>query len=398
MLKNETWQVALDALMANKVKAALTMLGITIGATCIVLVVTVSLMAKSYVIAQIEAVGTDMVYAYLPGNHLTRSTSDEISLKDLEAARGLPHVVEAAGVHDIGNTNVVINSVEKPVTLVGVTEGFQTIRNLVVSQGRFFDDLDMESKSKVCLITEDLAKEFDQDMLGQVLHVGDLSFTIVGIFRERVATFGQSEITRESVLVPFSLLKYYQGIDYVRTLYLQADSHENVSLVTAELRVLLQSRHREGAAYTVENLAGILQAARQISLALTGLLLTIGCIVLLISGIGIMNIMLVTVTQRTREIGLRKAVGARRKEILLQFLIEAVLISGVGGVLGIVIAVSIKFFAEPLVPAEYNIHIPISLISIAVAFLASCCTGVLFGYLPANRASRLQPTQALHYE
>jgi putative ABC transport system permease protein len=398
MIKNETWRVALDALLANKVKAALTMLGVTIGTTCIVLVVTVSMMGKNYVMAQIEAVGTDLVYAYYPGNHLTRSAADEVSLGDLNATLALPHVVEAAGIHDIGNTAISINGVEKSVTLVGVTEGFQKIRNLLILEGRFFDDLDMQSSSKACLITQDLAKEFNQDMVGQIIRVGDLRFTVIGVFRERVATFGQSEITSESVLVPFSLLKYYQGIDYIRTLYAQADSHENVALVTAEVQVMLQSRHREGVAYTVQNLSGILEAARQIALALTGVLLTVGCIVLLISGVGIMNIMLVTVTERTREIGLRKAVGANRREILFQFLIEALIISGLGAVLGILIAVSIKLVAEPLVPVEYNMHIPISLASIVVAFFVSCSTGILFGYLPANRASRLQPTQALHHE
>src|SRR5215469_14039691 len=398
MIKNETWQVALDALLANKVKAALTMLGITIGTTCIVLVVTVSMIGKNYVMAQIEAVGTDLVYAYFPGNRVNRSIADEISPDDLQAARTLPHVVEAAGIHDIGNTSVVINGVEKSVTLVGVTEGFQKIRNLLIVEGRFFDDVDMQSSSKACLITQDLAKEFNQDMVGQIIRVGELSFTVIGVFRERVSTFGQSEITSESVLVPFPLLKYYQGVDYIRTLYVQADTHDNVPLVTAELRVLLQSRHREGVAYTVQNLAGILEAARQISWALTAVLLTVGCIVLLISGVGIMNIMLVTVTERTREIGLRKAVGANRREILFQFLIEALIISGLGAVLGILIAVSIKLVAEPLVPVEYNMHIPISMASIVVAFFASCTTGVLFGYLPANRAARLSPTEALHYE
>jgi putative ABC transport system permease protein len=398
MNKSETWHVALDALLANKVKAALTMLGITVGATCIVLVVTVSMIAKNYVIAQIEAVGTDLVYAYFPGNRIGRSTADEITLRDMDEARNLPHVTEVAGVHDIGNMSVVVNGVEKPVTLVGVTQGFQKIRNLVILQGRFFDDLDMDTKARACLITQELAKKFDRDMVGQILRVGDLRFTVIGVFRERVATFGQSEITSESVLVPFSLLKSYQGIDYLRTLYVQADAHENVQLVTSEVKSLLQSRHREGVTYTVENLAGILEAARQISLALTGMLLAIGCIVLLISGIGIMNIMLVTVTQRTKEIGLRKAIGASRKEIMFQFLLEAVLISGVGGLLGILIAVGMKVVAQPLVPAEYNMHIPISMLSIVVAFVASCSTGVLFGYLPANRASRLQPTEALHHE
>ncbi|HWZ45056.1 MAG TPA: ABC transporter permease [Candidatus Saccharimonadales bacterium] len=398
MMKNETWQVALDALLSNKIKTALTMLGVTIGTTCIVMVVTVSMISKNYVMAQIEAVGTDLVYAYFPGNHVNRYVGDEISLDDLTAARTLPHVVETAGAHDIGNNNIIVNGEVKPATLVGVTEGFQKIRNLLILEGRFFDHLDMQSNAKACLITQDLAKAFKRDMLGQVIRVGNLRFTVIGVFRERVATFGQSEITQESVLVPFALLKYYQGIDYVRTLYAQADSHENVALVTAELHVMLQSRHRQGAAYTVENLAGILEAAHQIALALTLVLLLVSCIVLLTSGVSIMNIMLVTVTERTREIGLRKAVGANRSDILLQFLTEAVLISGLGAVLGIIIAVSIKLVAEPLVPAEYNIHIPISMASIVVAFAVSCSTGVLFGYLPASRASRLQPTEALHHE
>jgi putative ABC transport system permease protein len=398
MIKNETWQVALDALLANKVKAALTMLGITIGTTCVVLVVTVSMIGKNYVMAQVEAIGTDLVYAYFPGNRVNRSSADEISLDDMKAARALPHVAEVAGIHDIGNASVVINGVEKSVTLVGVTEGFQKIRNLLILQGRFFDDFDMQSSSKACLITQDLAKQFSQDMVGQIIRVGDLTFTVIGVFRERVSTFGQSEITSESVLVPFSLLKSYEGVDYIRTLYVQADSHETVPLVTAELSVLLQSRHREGVAYTVQNLASILEAAHQISLALTAVLLTVGCIVLLISGVGIMNIMLVTVTERTREIGLRKAVGANRQEILFQFLIEAFVISGVGAVLGVLIAYSIKIVAEPLVPVEYNVHIPISMASIVLAFFVSCSTGILFGYLPANRASRLQPTEALRHE
>ena len=398
MIKKETWYVALDALLADKVKAALTMLGVTIGATCIILVVTVSMIGKNYVMAQIEAVGTDIVYAYFPGNHLSRSRTDEISLADLEAARSLPHVVEVAGVHDIGNSNIVINGAEKSVTLVGVTEGFQKIRNLLIVQGRFFDALDLDSSAKACLITQDLAKELNRDMVGEIIRVGDLRFTVIGVFRERVATFGQSEISQESVLVPFSLLKYYQGIDFFRTLYAQADTHENVSLVTAELKVMLQSRHRANISYTVENLAGILEAAHQIALTLTWMLLLVSCIVLLISGVGIMNIMLVTVTERTREIGLRKAVGANRREILFQFLLEAVLISGLGAVLGVLVAMTIKTVGEYLIPAEYNVHIPISMASIIVAFFVSCSTGVLFGYLPANRASRMQPTEALHHE
>ncbi|MGD0973730.1 MAG: ABC transporter permease [Candidatus Korobacteraceae bacterium] len=395
MISSETWGVAIDALRANKVKAALTMLGVVIGSACIVLVVTIALIGKNYVIAQIEGVGSNIVYAdYLGG--AARTVADEISVADMNAVRELPHVAEVAGTHDITNSSVVVNGREKPIALIGVTRGFQKIRNLLILKGRFFDDVDMQSAAKICLITQDLANQYQENMIGKDIRIGELRLTVIAIFRERVATFGQSEIAAESVLIPFQLMKTYRGEDYVRTLYAQADFAENVPLVTDEVQHLLQSRHRAGVVYTVQNLSSILEAAHKISMALTAVLLMVGFVALVVSGVGIMNIMLVTVTERTREIGVRKAVGAKRSEILYQFLIEAFLISGIGALVGILIAVGVKIVVEPLLPAEYNIRIPISLASIVISFVVSCGTGVLFGYLPANRASKLQPTESLH--
>ena len=395
----ETWQVAFDALRANKVKAALTMLGVIIGSACIVLVVTIALIGKTYVLAQIEGVGSNIVYAsYGGGTANSRSQADEISLNDMNEVRKLPHVVEVAGTHDM-STSVVIHGVEKPVALVGVTEGFQKIRNLLILEGRFFDDLDQASGAKGCLITQELARQLPPGpMIGRPLKLGEQTFTIIAVFRERVATFGQSEIGSQTVLIPFSLIKYYSGKNYIRTLYAQADNGANVAEVTAGVQWLLKSRHTPGAAYTVQNLAGILEAARKISQALTAVLMLVGMIALLISGVGIMNIMLVTVRERTREIGLRKAIGARRNEILFQFLIEALVISGVGALIGIFFAVSIKIIVEPLIPPEVGLHIPISVGSVIAAFVVSCATGLLFGFLPARSAAKLQPTESLRYE
>jgi putative ABC transport system permease protein len=395
----ETWQVALDALRANKVKAALTMLGVVIGSACIVLVVTVALSGKQYILAQIEGVGANIVYAEFVRAGVKDSAvlSDELSLADMEAVRaGIPQVAEVAATREIPQT-VVVEGVERPVALVGVTEGFQRIRNLVVLRGRFLDADDMASRSKNCVITQELSNLLfpAEDPVGRAVQLGELSFTIVGVFRERVATFGQSEIRRESVVIPFSLMKYYTE-DFVRVLYAQAGRPEDVQSVTHQVELMLRSRHRSEAVYLVQNLTSLLDAAKNISFALTVILIIIAFIALVISGIGIMNIMLVTVTQRTREIGIRKAIGARRKEILSQFLLEAFIISGTGGVIGIAIAVLIPVMIEPLLPG--NLSVPISGVSIAVAFLVSCFTGVLFGYLPANRAAKLQPTESLRYE
>ncbi|HKF50930.1 MAG TPA: ABC transporter permease [Candidatus Acidoferrales bacterium] len=404
MVWEETWNLAVDSLRANKLRAGLTMLGVVIGSACIVLVVTVALAGKRFIIGQIEAVGSNIVYASLVStNAQTVSMADQISMGDLEAIRrGIPQVVQVAGTHDI-QMNVTTANVARPVSLVGVTTGFQQIRNLIIARGRYFDDGDFLASSKVCLLTEHLAQAafpYD-DPVGRDIHVGNLDFTVIGVFRERVQTFGQTEITTDSVLVPFPLIQYYTGQSYIKTLYAQADNPEDVDPVTEGVLEILRSRHRADAAYSVQNLSSILETARHISLALTIVLLLIAMIALVISGIGIMNIMLVSVTERTREIGIRKAVGARHDEILYQFLMEATIISGAGALIGIVIAVLIPFVVTAIInlfPVPAGIEVPISWPSVILAFVVSCATGILFGYLPASKAAGLQPVESLHYE
>jgi putative ABC transport system permease protein len=399
MLRNETWMVALDALWANKVRAFLTTLGVIIGSACIVLVVTVALSGRRYVIQQIEGVGSNLVWAHLdidPNRPIM--LSDELSVEDMNAVdAGIPGVATVAGTRGTLAT-VNAGSIERSVSLVGVTEGYQQIRNLLIMQGRFLDAEDISSRSRVCLITPQLAQfAFPfTDPIGKNLRVGELSFTVIGVFRERVETFGLSEIQDYSLLIPFPLMKNYLGDSSLEMIYVQANTPEAVISVTRQFEALLASRHPTRARYVVTNLSSILDAARKIAMALTIVLLLIGFIALLVSGIGIMNIMLVTVQERTREIGIRKAIGARHQEILYQFLLEAFLISGFGSVLGILIAVAIPLMVRPWLPA--NISVPVPWESVVLAFLVSCSVGVFFGYLPAERASQLQPTESLRYE
>jgi putative ABC transport system permease protein len=405
MIWSETWSLAIESLRANRLRAALTMLGVMIGSACIVLVVTIALAGQHYISGEIEAVGSNIVFAGLQGSTSVASTPlvDQISTDDMEAIRReSPEVVQVAGTNDMPMT-VVAGSAEWPVSMVGVTQDFQRIRNLVVSRGRYFDGGDFTAVSKVCLLTEHLAGTAFSggNAVGRTIHVGELSFLVIGVFRERMGTFGQSEIRTDSVLVPFPVIKYYTGQEYIETLYAQADTPEDVPFVTQTVAGVLKSRHRPDAEYTVENLASILETARRVSLAMTIVLLLIATLALIISGVGIMNIMLVSVTERTREIGVRKAVGARRREILYQFLMEATLISGGGGLVGIGFAILIPFVLRALVqllPIPGEITIPISWPSVVVAFAVSCATGVFFGYLPANKAAQLQPAESLHYE
>jgi putative ABC transport system permease protein len=395
----ETLSVSIDALRANKLRAMLTSLGVIIGSASIVLVVTVALTSKKFVISKIEAVGSNVVWAELVrSSEKAQPLSYELTLDDMEAAKNaIPEIVQVAGTTDVQMT-VVAQGTVRPVTLIGVTAGYREIRRLVVLRGRYLDALDLEARSKTCVITPQLAKRlFGQDNpVGRDLHVGELIFTIIGVFTERVETFGLSDIQTETVLIPFGLIKYYTGVNTLKVLDAQAATPEDVPSVQRRLAELLASRHPGGAEYHVQTLTAILTAAKEISLALTIVLIVIAFIALLISGIGIMNIMLVTVTERTREIGIRKAIGAARKEIMYQFLTEAILISGGGAVLGILIGLLVPAVAQLFLPG--NLRVPVSPLSVVLAFVVSCSTGLFFGYLPANQAAKLQPIESLRYE
>jgi putative ABC transport system permease protein len=395
----ESFTLAVDALRANKVRATLTSIGVIIGSASIVLVVTVALTSRKYVISQIEAVGSNIVWAELIKTpDKAQPLSYELTLDDMaDVKAAIPGVVEAAGISAIPMA-VVVHAKTRPATLIGVTEGYQSIRRLVILRGRYFDARDMETRSKVCLITRELAERIFgfENPVGQNLHMGELTFTIVGVFRERVPTYGLSEIEEESVIIPFTLIKYYTGREVMRTIYAQASTPEMVPVVQRKILMLMKSRHPPQAEYIVRTLSSILSAAHTISLALTILLVLVAFIALLISGVGIMNIMLVTVRERTREIGIRKAVGAAPKEILMQFLVEAFLISGGGAVIGILLGLAIPVLVQQLLPG--NLRVPVSEISVVVAFLVSCSTGLFFGWLPAKQAANMEPIESLRYE
>jgi len=395
----ESMTVAVDALRANKLRTLLTSIGVVIGSASIVLVVTVALTSKKYVISQIEAVGSNLVWAEMVKTpDKVQPLSHELTLVDLEEVRGaIPGVVNAAGLSDMPMT-IVVGGQTRPVALIGVTEGYQKIRRLVILRGRYFDAGDMQSNSKVCLITQLLAKRVFgvENPIGRSIRMGELSFTVIGVFKERVTTFGLTEMQDDSVLIPMRLMTIYKGREVLSSLYAQAPGPDQVNSVKVQMERLLASRHPADAHYNVQTLTAILGAARSISLGLTIMLIVVAFIAMLISGIGIMNIMLVTVRERTREIGVRKAIGAPRKEIMAQFLIEALLISGGGAVIGILLGLAVPVAVQQVLPG--NLRVPISPMSVILAFLVSSLTGLFFGWLPANQAAKLDPVESLRYE
>jgi putative ABC transport system permease protein len=397
----EALSFSFGALRANRVRTLLTALGLVIGNASVILVVTISLTSRDYILEQIQGVGSNIVYAQaVVGSQdaNTQVAADYIKVSDVEAVRQqLDGQIAAATGVETSFDRIVIGGREEDIAVIGSDRHYHQVRNLVVLAGRPLDASDVALRQKVALITEKLAQRLyggQETAIGKTIKIHGLVFTIIGTFKEKVESFGLSELSKETVLIPITVLSYFVSAERIDPLYVQALTPQDVPRVTDAVRQILESRHRAGARYQVENLTAILEAAKQIALVLSLVLVLVSAIALIISGIGIMNIMLVTVTERTREIGLRMAVGASRRDILQQFLLEAVLISISGGAVGILLGVAVPLSVRYLTQFD----IPISQTSIAVAFAVSCVVGLVFGLLPASRAARLNPTEALRYE
>ena len=401
MFLGEALAFSVKALRANPVRSFLTGLGMVIGTASVILVVTISLTSRDYILEQIEGVGSNMIFAYYEGDNrsATQADADLVKMADVDAVRErlADRIVAATGI----STNfdrMLIGGKERDVRVNGSDPDYKTVRNLIVTSGRFLDASDVALRQKVALLTDKLAERLygtRGGAMGQIVKVHGLQFTVIGTFKERVESFGQSELSQDTILIPFTVLRYFTPVERIDPMYVQVRSPEDVEAVTESVKQILEARHRPGANYHVENLTAILNAAKSIALILSLVLVLVSAIALAISGIGIMNIMLVTVTERTREIGLRMAVGASRREILIQFLTEAVLVSLAGGSIGILVGVSIPLSVQFFVN---NVQIPISTMAIAIAFGVSMLVGLIFGILPANRAAKLNPTEALRYE
>jgi len=399
---SEALSFSVQALEANPIRSMLTGLGMVIGTASVILVVTISLTSRDYILEQIEGVGSNLVYAQAEIGTQQTSTqvdADFVKLADVEAVREqlAGRIVAASAIMNTYD-RMRIYGKDQDIQVIGTDEFYKPVRNMLVLSGRFLDSSDVALRQKVCLLTEKLAQRLygsTSAAVGNIIKVHELQFTVIGTFKEKVESFGQSELGSETILIPVTVLRYFTKVERIDPMDVQVKSADDVEAVTQQIKQILESRHRQGARYRVQNLTEILNAAKQIATILSMVLVLVSAIALIISGIGIMNIMLVTVTERTREIGVRMAVGASRKEILLQFLTEAVLISLGGGILGILVGVSIPLSVQLFVE---NLAIPVSPASIIIAFSVSCAVGLIFGMLPANRASKLNPTEALRYE
>jgi putative ABC transport system permease protein len=392
--------LAIDSFRLNQIRFALTALGMVIGTASLILVVTIGLSGRRYVLTSIQNIGTNLVWAEYAGlsDASSASTHDYLTVDDMHAVeQQVPGIQAASPVLNLHQSFTSGAGRDRDVLILGVNPEYAEIRRLYLVAGRFIDEQDSVTHSHAALVTEKFAlTQFGSpgEAVGSTLAISGVPFVVIGVFRERFDTFGQSELVDETVIIPYTVARYFTGTDGVNQIYFSMTDSGSVPWASEAIKRVLKSRHRAESVYDVGDLSEVLSMAGKTATAFSIVLLLFSLVTLLVSGVGIMNIMLATVRSRIREIGIRKALGATFREIQLQFLAEAVLISLTGGVVGTILAMGL-----PLAVAFFtDYRLQVSWLSAVIAILVSCAVGIAFGTFPAVRAARMDPVQSLKYE
>jgi putative ABC transport system permease protein len=402
MMFSEIMSLAVDSFRASKARFLLTMLGMVIGSASIILVVTVGLTGKQYALDTISSLGPNKIEMQYSGGSIigpdNTSTPDYMTREDMQTVVDtVPGIVAYSPMLEDHDRISMGGGITKDTMLLGVSPQYRTVRGLVVDAGRFFDDQDASAHAKVAVINLLLANQLfgnAQAAIDQNIAIRGIPLTIIGVFEESINTHGQSEISDQTILIPYEVARYFTGTDNLKEIFFKMADSNMVEPAAAQITALIQSRHRPNSVYRAQTLTDILADMAKIADILTAVLLLAAAITLVVSGVGIMNSMLANVQARIREIGIRKALGATRREIRLQFLTEAVFMSLSGGVLGTILGLGIPISIRLLTPYK----IPTDWRSAVIALATSVIVGVIFGTVPANGAARLDPVETLKYE
>ncbi|MCL5265611.1 MAG: ABC transporter permease [Chloroflexi bacterium] len=409
----ESLRVALRSLAANKLRTALTMLGMIIGVGAVIALMSVGKGAQEMVTSRIQGMGTNLLFV-TPGNQnqggirMGQGTAPTLTLEDADAIADPLNVPAAAAVAPEAQSfaQVIAGPQNTFTRVIGTTPPFEDVRNFHVATGDFISKQNLDARSTVAVLGSNVAQTLfgDMDPIGQNIRIGIATFRVIGVMETKgsQAMGNQDDV----VIVPITTLlqrlsnqRAVRGGRNVNTIYVQVADNKLMDAAVQQIGDLLRQRHRTAQDdFTIRSQDDLLSTANQITGVMTLLLGAIAGISLVVGGIGIMNIMLVSVTERTREIGIRKAVGAKRRDVLVQFMIEAVVVSVVGGIVGILLGTGLSALISRINMGGQAINTVVSGDAVALAVGVSAAIGIFFGIYPATKAASLNPIEALRYE
>ena len=400
----ESFLMAWASLIANKLRSLLTMLGIIIGVAAVIALVSIGNGVKQDIENSISSLGSNLLVVLpgaprTPGARPSQGSMKSLKISDYEAIAKLEGV-KAASPMTNGSYVVIYQNKNWTTSVAGVNANFQDVNNWTMTSGRFFSDKNVQNRERVAVVGQTVVKNLfgDEDPVGKEIRVKNIPFRVIGVLKSKGnGTMGNDQ--DDTVLIPYTTsMERVEGIDYLRRVYVVAKDDEGIDRLQADIENLLRVRHNIKDTnlddFNIQNMKSIMETVAQTTGTFTLFLGAVAAISLVVGGIGIMNIMLVSVTERTREIGVRKALGATYSVIVTQFLIEAVVISLIGGFIGIAFGIG----ASKVIGMVSGMSTIVSVPTIIMSFAFSMAIGLIFGIYPARKAAKLNPIDALHYE
>lgn len=400
----ESFLMAWASLVANKLRSLLTMLGIIIGVAAVIALVSIGNGVKQDIEDSISSLGSNLLVVLpgaprTPGARSSQGSMKSLKISDYEVIAKLEGV-KAASPMTNGSYVVIYQNKNWTTSVAGVNSNFQDVNNWTMTSGRFFSDKNVQNRERVAVVGQTVVKNLfaDEDPVGKEIRVKNIPFRVIGVLKSKGnGTMGNDQ--DDTVLIPYTTsMERVEGIDYLRMVYVVAKDDEGIDRLQADIENLLRVRHNIKDTnlddFNIQNMKSIMETVAQTTGTFTLFLGAVAAISLVVGGIGIMNIMLVSVTERTREIGVRKALGATYSVIVTQFLIEAVVISLMGGFIGIAFGIG----ASKVIGMVSGMSTVVSVPTIIMSFAFSMAIGLIFGIYPARKAAKLNPIDALHYE